>query len=242
MNGYNLTRNWYNFKFENITKVRHIHSDMYFYLIDQWNRLGQKTEFGLPTNVTMESLGIGSYNTYKKVLNDLIDFGFIKLIKDSRNQHHAKVIALSYFDKPTDKALDKATIKAVDKPTDKPSDSINKQITKEQKNKETSFSFSDFWQCYPKKVGKTICEKKYNKLTEKDRELIKNSIDKFIKHKPFKDYVHPNPLTYINQKRWLDEVEEESNSSIPEFKYDFSSGLDINEFNRLKKEHEQKYS
>ena len=29
---------------------------------------------------------------------------------------------------------------------------------------------------------------------------------------------------------------------VPEFEYDYSSGLDINEFNRLKKEHEQKYS
>lgn len=86
-------------------------------------------------------------------------------------------------------------------------DKIREEEIKEDNNK-SIFSFSDFWQCYPKKVGKTICEKKYNKLTEKDRELIKNSIDKFVKHKPFKDYVHPNPQTYINQKRWLDEIEE----------------------------------
>lgn len=237
MNGYNLTRNWYNFKFENITKVRHIHSDMYFYLIDQWNRLGQKKEFGLPTNVTMESLGIGSYNTYKKVLNDLIDFGFIKLIKDSRNQHHAKVIALSYFDKPTDKALDKATIKAADKP----SDSINKQITKEQKNKETSFSFDDFWNVYPKKVGKTICENKYNKLTEKDRLIIKNTIDDFVKNKPFKDYVHPNPLTYINQKRWLDNVDE-NKKEIPPFVFDWDKhGGNMGLYDKMEREHKRKY-
>ena len=24
--------------------------------------------------------------------------------------------------------------------------------------------------------------------------------------KPFKDYTHPNPLTYLNQERWKDEV------------------------------------
>lgn len=132
MNGYNLTRSWFNYKFENTKKVRHVHSDMYFYIVDLWNRLGQKNEFGLPTNVAMECLGIGSYNTYKKTLIDLIDFGFIVLVKDSRNQHNSKVIALSFFDKATDKPLDKATIKATDKasdePTDKAIDTIIKQI------------------------------------------------------------------------------------------------------------------
>jgi len=129
MNGYNLIRDWYNFKFENPSKVKAIHSDFYCYLIDRWNRLGQKNEFGLPTSVTMESLGIGSYNTYKKTLNDLIDFGFIKVVSESKNQHQSKVIALSKNDKATDKALDEANNKALDKAPD--------TIIK-QKNKETN--------------------------------------------------------------------------------------------------------
>ena len=142
MNGYTLTRNWYNYKFEHPSKVRHVHSDLYFYIIDLWNRLGQKKEFGLPTMITMESVGIGSYNTYKKTLNDLIDFGFIKLIQESKNQHISKIIsisALSKNDKATDKALDKAHTKADDKATDKATDSIIEQEnkgTKEQLNKE----------------------------------------------------------------------------------------------------------
>ena len=122
MNGYELTRNWFDFKFENPSKVRAIHTDFYIYILDQWNRLGQKKEFGLPTSYTMECLGIGSYNTYKKTLTDLVDFGFVKIIKDSKNQHVSKIIALSKFDKaidkPSDKALDEANIKAIDKPTD----------------------------------------------------------------------------------------------------------------------------
>jgi len=129
MNGYNLIRDWYNFKFENPSKVKAIHSDFYCYLIDRWNRLGQKNEFGLPTSVTMESLGIGSYNTYKKTLNDLIDFGFIKVVSESKNQHQSKVIALSKNDKATDKALDEANNKALDKAPD----TIIKQKNKETK-------------------------------------------------------------------------------------------------------------
>lgn len=129
MNGYNLIRDWYNFKFENPSKVKAIHSDFYCYLIDRWNRLGQKQEFGLPTSVTMESLGIGSYNTYKKTLSDLVDFGFIKIVTESKNQHQSKVIALSKNDKATDKALDEANTKALYKAPD--------TIIK-QKNKETN--------------------------------------------------------------------------------------------------------
>lgn len=127
MNGYDLTRNWYNYKFEN-SNVKAIHTDFYLYLVDQWNRLGQKKEFGLPTSVTMECLGIGSYNTYKKVLYDLIDFGFVAIVKESKNQHNAKSVALLKIDKALDKALDKATIKASDEPFDKASDTIDKQL------------------------------------------------------------------------------------------------------------------
>jgi len=134
MTGYELTRNWYNFKFNNPTRCRSIHSDLYFYIVDLWNRVGQKKDFGLPTSIALELMNV-SYNTYKKTLDDLIEFGFIILVKDSRNQHSSKVIALSKIAKATNKALDKATIKAVDKPID----TIIEQSNKEQSNNRKSF-------------------------------------------------------------------------------------------------------
>lgn len=136
MNGYNLLRAWYNFKFDNPAKAKANHSDMYCYLIDLWNRLGQKDEFGLPTSVTMEALGIGSYNTYKKTLNDLIAFGFIRLVVESKNQHQSKIVALSNIDKATDKPLDKAHIKATDKATDTINKQYNKRTNKQDVNVE----------------------------------------------------------------------------------------------------------
>lgn len=144
MNGYNLLRNWYNFKFENPSKVKAIHSDMYCYLIDLWNRLGQKNEFGLPTSVTMEALQIGSFNTYKKTFDDLVNFGFIILIKESKNQYQSRIIAISKNDEATDKALDKAHIKA----TDKALDTIIKQRTnnnKQDNNKEINNNFIEWF-------------------------------------------------------------------------------------------------
>lgn len=136
INGYNLTREWYNFRFENPNKAKHVHSDLYFYIIDRWNRFGQKEKFSLPTESTMEALGIRSYNTYKKALHDLIEFGFVEVIEWSKNQYCSTVIALSKNDKAMYKALDKAVDKANDKAMDKALQSYINNRTIEQENKE----------------------------------------------------------------------------------------------------------
>jgi UDP-N-acetyl-D-mannosaminuronate dehydrogenase len=146
INGYSLIREWYNFKFENPSKCKSVHSDFYCYIIDLWNRLGQKKEFGLPTSVTMECLGIGSYNTYKNTLNDLVNFGFIKIVSDAKNQHQSKVIAISKNDKASDKALDKANIKAIDKAGIKATDTIIEQVNKGTKKQIIIPSFEEFFE------------------------------------------------------------------------------------------------
>ena len=187
MNGYNLIRDWYNFKFENPSKVKASHSDFYCYLIDRWNRLGQKHEFGLPTSVTMEALGIGSYNTYKKTLQDLIDFGFIKLVTESKNQHQSKVIALSKNDKATDKALDEATNKAPDKATD----TITKQM-----NKGTNEQYRSF-------AHLSISINEFHKLEieyhKKDIDLILDDIQNYAKNKTYRSL-------YLTAKKWLRDI------------------------------------
>lgn len=111
MNGYNLTRNWYNFKFENPDKCRHVHSDLYFYILDQWNRLGQKEKFGLPTSYTMEVMGIRSRISFYSALNDLINWGFIKEVEKAKNQNTSRIISIVACKKRL-QALDQATIQA----------------------------------------------------------------------------------------------------------------------------------
>lgn len=140
MNGYELTRKWFDFKFENVDKCKSIHTDLYMYIVDLWNRLGNKEKFGLPTQVTMELLGIGSYNTYKKIYQDLVDWKFIIEVKKSKNQYQSRVIALSKNDKANDKALDKSNIRALDeapnKASDESTDIIDKQSNKGTKEQE----------------------------------------------------------------------------------------------------------
>ncbi|WP_332578445.1 hypothetical protein [Algoriella sp.] len=131
-----MSRNFWDFSFENPDKIKPNHIAVYFFAIEQCNRLGWKRKFSLPSSMVMEATSIRSYNSYIKVLNDLIDYGFIELIEKSKNQFTANIIALSKFDEPIYKALDKAIIKQDTKlsesnseSTQQSNDSINKPIT-----------------------------------------------------------------------------------------------------------------
>lgn len=86
---------------------------------------------------------------------------------------------------------------------------IKEKKGKERKGKEIKegdYTFSDFWQDYPVKVGKAKCEPKFKTLLEEEKLCIKNTIADFKQYKPFPNYTHPNPETYLNQKRWQDEL------------------------------------
>lgn len=150
MNGYELSRVWFDWCFVNPEKIKPNHSALYFFCIEHCNRLGWKDKFGLPTTMAMEALGIKSYNTYKDTLNDLIEFGFIKLVQKSQNQYSANIIALSNFNKAVNKALDKALIKHTSKQSEstrQSTDSIDKPLTINNEpltiNNEDAFAFED---------------------------------------------------------------------------------------------------
>lgn len=139
MNGYDLSRKWFDFCFDNPDKIKPNHTALYFFIIEHCNRLGWKDKFGLPTTMAKEAIGIHSYNTYINTLNDLVDFGFIKLIQKSKNQYSSNIIALSNFDKAKEENdknalsnFDKAIIKHVTKQSEstvQSIDSINKPLT-----------------------------------------------------------------------------------------------------------------
>lgn len=94
INGYTLSRIWFDFVFETTEVVTPIHAALYFWIIDLANRLGWKENFSLPTGYTMEAIGLKSYRSYKNALSDLIRWGFIELKARAYNQHTATVVAL----------------------------------------------------------------------------------------------------------------------------------------------------
>ena len=135
MNSYELSRDFWDFAFENPEKIKPNHCAIYFFAIEHCNRLGWKEKFGFPTTMVMDAIGVKSYNTFLNGLNELVEFGFIKMVERSKNQYSANIIALSKFDKALDKALDKAFIKHDTKQsqsTIQSIDSINKPITNKQ--------------------------------------------------------------------------------------------------------------
>jgi hypothetical protein len=74
-------------------------------------------------------------------------------------------------------------------------------------NLNLNYTFDDFWKEYPVKKGdKKRCKQKFEKLLDEERNLIRQTLPSFILHKPFPSYNHPNPETYLNQKRWQDEI------------------------------------
>jgi hypothetical protein len=129
---FKLLRDFWDFCFENPEKIKPNHPAMYCFIVEHCNRLGWKSKFGLPTTMVKDAIGIRSYNTYIETLNDLVSFGFIKIIEKSKNQYSANIVAILNFDKAQYKALDKALIKhsiKQVKSTVQSIDSIDKQYT-----------------------------------------------------------------------------------------------------------------
>ena len=161
MDIYTLNRNFVDFSFENPSKIKPNHYALYFFSIEHCNRLGWKKEFGLPTTMTMEAIGIKSYKTYINTFNELVDYGFFKLIERSKNQYSSNIIELVLNDKAHTKALDKAFIKHASKQvqsTGESIDSINKPIynipiDKSTTTEDEGFDFLELVKGYAKEIG-----------------------------------------------------------------------------------------
>jgi hypothetical protein len=178
MNGYQLTRQWFEWRFNNPGKLSAGHAELYFYIVDRWNYFGQKAEFGLPRLHTMEVLSIGSRNTYKKLFGDLIEHGFIKLIRESCNQyHHSSIIALSKFEQACATPLETPTEQPTEQTDNQPPDPIgnlkNKEIKEPNKG---DFDFSGYGELEPL-VKKWLDYKKSIKQGYKSQQ----SLNSFVK-------------------------------------------------------------
>lgn len=195
MNGYQLTRQWFSFRFENSHKVTSAHSEFYFYLLDRWNRFGQKEVFSCPRILTMEVLGIGSHNTYKKIYQDLIAFGFIEEVSKACNRYkECSYVRLSKNDTLSDSLSDSLPDNLSDILSDTIIELKNKG-TKEQKKK--GFDFSGYgilselmqkWVDYKKSIKNSyksqssldIVAKKLNELSGGDIQKAEAIVEQSI--------------------------------------------------------------
>ena len=73
------------------------------------------------------------------------------------------------------------------------------------KDMEINISFDKFWDLYDKKVDRSKCEPKWEKLKDSDREKIMSHIPKYKISQPDKQY-RKNPETYLNRNSWENEI------------------------------------
>lgn len=115
LSGYELSKDWFDFCYENPEKINPNHTAMYFFIIEHCNRLGWKEKFGLPMQMTKDAIGIKNYRTFSNTFNDLVEWGFIKLVEKSKNQYSANIVAIVKNAKAHTKALSKAMQKHLQK-------------------------------------------------------------------------------------------------------------------------------
>lgn len=219
MNNFELSRNWFNFSFENPDLIKPGHSAIYFFAIEHCNRLGGKEKFGFPTTMAMEAIGIKKYDTYIKCFTDLVDWGFIKLIEKSKNQYSSNVIALPEKGRALGKALDKAMVKhgvnhseSIRQSEVESKVSIDKQINKETIKQET---IDEVYNKYPttcpikkRSTGKGAKDKeKIEKLLRvKSKEILIKIIETYVKDCTISGTYLKNFSTFLNN---LPEYKEE---------------------------------
>lgn len=212
MNGYDLSRRWFDFCFENPELISPNHSAIYFFAIEHCNRLGWKNKFGFPTQMTMDAIGIKKHQTYIHYFNDLCNWKFFNLIEKSKNQYSANIISLESAMPENGKALDKAIIKHTAKQTEtngqsngQSNSSIDKPLTNNQE--QLKQQFFDFWELYPSKrrSKKEYCFEKWIELTEIEKQNILEILPFYIKSVKAVKYLKLTEY-FFKGKKYLDDT------------------------------------
>jgi hypothetical protein len=212
MDIYSLSRNFWDYAFENPEKISPNHAAIYFFAIEHCNRLGWKQKFGFPSQMTMDAIGIKKHQTYIRYFEDLCEWGFFNLIQKSKNQYSANIISLKTAMPKNGKALDKAIIKHTAKQTQsngQSNSSIDIPIYQDTNipidNNTKLLTFELFWELYDKKVDSKKCKDKFEKVKESDRQKILETLPLYVKSTPDKQY-RKNPITYLNNESWNDTI------------------------------------
>jgi hypothetical protein len=100
------------------------------------------------------------------------------------------------------------------------------KVTAPTKNEELEQLFSEFWQAYPKKIGKGYAQECFKRI-KPSRKLLDTMLEAIAKQKKSdmwkrdKGQYIPNPSTWLNQKRWEDDLggDTEDDGQIPWSKF-----------------------
>lgn len=97
------------------------------------------------------------------------------------------------------------------------SDKVPLEQNRIDKNKDSNAlsRFREFWSLYDKKVDRAKCERKWKRITEKQKDKIFEVLPNYIKQTPDKQY-RKNPHTWLNGQCWEDEDIQQSEPDKPQ--------------------------
>lgn len=121
-----------------------------------------------------------------------------------------KYLQIIDFKQRLDKAKNKFPLPTVNDFPETVNDFPPERETETEEEKETPVkllwpTFEDFWAMYEKKVDRVACEKKWEKLNQKEKEAIMFHIPGYKKSQPDKQF-RKNPETFLNNKSWENEI------------------------------------
>jgi hypothetical protein len=92
-------------------------------------------------------------------------------------------------------------------------------------------NFADFYSLYPRKMGRKDAERSWNRLTPMQQQECLEAMPNYLKYwkvkETAKDFI-PYPATFLNQERWIDELDiEPIVSKKPELPWYSSEELTI---------------
>lgn len=173
-----------------------------------WSRLGD-----VPYKLAVQKICGGNANALDSLLEnqifEIIDGNvYIKFLSEQLNEfentseRNSKIAREGWEKRRKQKETSESNANALR--TQSESNAIREEEIREEKM--INISFDVFWNMYNKKVGsKDSCISKWNKLKDEERQKIIDTLPTFlssIKDKQFQ----PHPQTYLNQKRWNDEI------------------------------------
>jgi hypothetical protein len=152
-------------------------------------------------------------NNKKWFIPSFIEFQYGELNSDNRAHNSVIQILRKY-------SLLKENNKPLTSPLQGAMDMDKDMVKEKDKDKESELekSFLIFWDIYDKKTSYNKCLNKWKSLTNKERKLIMETVNDYIKSTPDKLY-RKNPETYLNNKTWNDEIilaDEIDTSIIPD--------------------------
>lgn len=236
MNGYIAHNAWAKFVRQNGRRVKTAHTALMWACHQLANEAEWSEEFQLPTKEAMDLASIRDKETFYQTLKDLVSFGAISIIEDSVNRYTARWVTLNNLPfyqseiplaRPTANTAAMPVTTPTSNQTATPAAILpNNKLIEINKNNKTdkpqkailNISFEEFYEAYGKKVDRVDAEKRWRKLTDRERELVMEDIPKYRATITDKKY-QKSPATYLNKESWTDERD----TSNPQIRLDQSA-------------------